>query len=206
MLISNHTYQHTRVCIVRTVTCGDAIPRHPTPKRGNTSIDPSNTGMLRMRFKERMQDWSGGKRGLESRKADAVFDFQELCSMRIRFLRGLSLTTILFGLGYAVLLSNGLSWSQNAANPASGMGAVSAVAPAHVGSSGTSMMASVLLSNGFQQIAIFEQSKQTLAIYHINPASGDIQLKSVRRLDADFALQEFNLSEPTPSTIRKNVR
>lgn len=124
--------------------------------------------------------------------------------MRIRFLRGLSLTTVLFGLGYATLLSNGLSWSQSSAPQ--GMGTVTAVAPAHVGASGSSMMASVLLSNGFQQIAIFEHSKQTLAVYHINPASGDIQLKSVRRMDADFALQEFNLSEPTPSTIRKNVR
>jgi len=68
------------------------------------------------------------------------------------------------------------------------------------------MMASALLSNGFQQIAIFEQTKQTLAVYHINPTSGDIQLKSVRKIEADFFLQEFNLSEPTPSTIRKNVR
>ena len=126
--------------------------------------------------------------------------------MRIRYLRGLSLTTVLFGLGYATLLSNGLTWSQNAATPGPGVVAVSAVAPAHVGSSGTSMMASVLLSNGFQQIAIFEQTKQTLAVYHINPTSGDIQLKSVRKMEADFFLQEFNLSEPTPSTIRKNVR
>lgn len=126
--------------------------------------------------------------------------------MRIRYLRGLSLTTVLFGLGYATLLSNGLTWSQNAATSGPGVGAVSAIAPAHVGSSGTNMMASVLLSNGFQQIAIFDQTKQTLAVYHINPASGDIQLKSVRKLEADFFLQEFNLSEPTPSTIRKNVR
>jgi hypothetical protein len=41
---------------------------------------------------------------------------------------------------------------------------------------------------------------------HINSTTGDIQLKSVRRMDVDFALEEFNLSEPTPLTIRKNVR
>jgi hypothetical protein len=131
--------------------------------------------------------------------------------MNIRWMRGLSLTTILFGLGYACLFSNGPTWSQSAALLPGGTGGspngtVSAIAPAHVGSSGTSMMASVLLSNGFQQVAIFENTKQTLAVYHINPTYGDIQLKSVRRMDADFALQEFNLSEPTPSTIRKNVR
>ena len=68
------------------------------------------------------------------------------------------------------------------------------------------MMASVILSNGIQQLAILDHAKSSIAVYHIEPNTGDIQLKSVRRIDADFALEEFNLSEPTPSTIRKNVR
>jgi hypothetical protein len=81
-----------------------------------------------------------------------------------------------------------------------------AVAPAQAASAGTTMMASVILSNGFQQIAVLDQPKRTMAVYHVDPSNGDIQLKSVRKLDADFSLEEFNLSEPTPSTIRKNVR
>ena len=68
------------------------------------------------------------------------------------------------------------------------------------------MMASVILSNGIQQLAVLDQAKSSIAVYHIEPNTGDIQLKSVRRIDADFSLEEFNLSEPTPSTIRKNVR
>ena len=81
-----------------------------------------------------------------------------------------------------------------------------ALAPAQVASAGTAMMASVILANGFQQLAVVDHAKTTIAVYHIDPSSGDIQLKSVRRFDADFLLEEFNLSEPTPSTIRKNVR
>jgi hypothetical protein len=81
-----------------------------------------------------------------------------------------------------------------------------AIAPAQVASAGNSMMASVILSNGIQQLAVLDQAKSSIAVYHIEPNTGDIQLKSVRRIDADFALEEFNLSEPTPSTIRKNVR
>ena len=117
------------------------------------------------------------------------------------------------GLGFllfvAMLMSP--SWSQSgnwtdqittpAPNPLNG-----AIAPAQVATAGSTMMASVILANGFQQIAVFDHAKTTMAVYHIDPNSGDIQLKSVRRMDADFALEEFNLREPTPSTIRKNVR
>jgi hypothetical protein len=81
-----------------------------------------------------------------------------------------------------------------------------AIAPAQVATAGNSMMASVILANGFQQIVVVDHGKTTMAVYHVDPTRGDILLKSVRRLDADFALEEFNLSEPTPSTIRKNVR
>lgn len=103
--------------------------------------------------------------------------------------------------------SNGLPpLGQSVPSAAPGNNAVVAVAPAHVGSAGSSMMASALLSNGTQQIVIYDHAKQTMAVYQIHPTSGDIQLKGVRKLDADFALQEFNLSSPTPSDIRQNVR
>ncbi|XZE17643.1 hypothetical protein SH449x_002917 [Pirellulaceae bacterium SH449] len=128
--------------------------------------------------------------------------------MRPHLLKGLSITTVLAGLTWYVSYLPNASYSQfppNFAGPQSSH-SVNGGIPAAVASTGTSMMASSVLSNGFQQIAIYDQPKQTMAVYHIDPNSGDIQLKSVRRLDADFALQEFNLSEPTPSTIRKNVR
>jgi hypothetical protein len=130
--------------------------------------------------------------------------------MPLHFSKRLALSSVSAGfLGFAALLMTP-SWSQtgawpdgnatprNTSNPA--------IAPAQVVSNGGSMMASVILANGFQQIAVLDHAKATMAVYHIDPSSGDIQLKSVRRLDADFSLEEFNLSEPTPSTIRKNVR
>jgi hypothetical protein len=102
------------------------------------------------------------------------------------------------------------SWSQTGNSTEQIPGAMiprnAAVASAQVASAGSSMMASVILYNGFQQIAVVDTSKSTMAVYHIDPSSGDIQLKSVRKMDADFLLEEFNLSEPTPSTIRKNIR
>jgi len=67
-------------------------------------------------------------------------------------------------------------------------------------------MSTATLSNGTQQVILIDPSKMTLVVYHIEPTKGDVQLKSVRKIDADFSLEEFNLSEPTPSTIRKNLR
>lgn len=83
---------------------------------------------------------------------------------------------------------------------------ISVVGPSNVAATQSHLMSSATLSNGAQQIVIVDPSRLTMAVYHIDPSKGDAQLKSVRKLDADFSLEEFNLSEPTPSTIRKNLR
>ncbi|MCE2811080.1 MAG: hypothetical protein ACK480_12990 [Planctomycetota bacterium] len=70
----------------------------------------------------------------------------------------------------------------------------------------THLMTTATLSNGQQQLVIVDPAKLTLAVYHIEASRGDIQLRSVRKIDADFSLEEFNLSEPTPSTIRRNAK
>ena len=71
---------------------------------------------------------------------------------------------------------------------------------------GSHLMSSVALSNGMQQIVLVEPAKQTMAVYHIDPTRGEIHLKSVRKIDADFAIEEFNATEPTPTAIRRNTR
>jgi hypothetical protein len=83
---------------------------------------------------------------------------------------------------------------------------VMVVGQSNAAATGTHLMSSATLSNGSQQIVLVDPAKMTLAVYHVEPNKGDVQLKSVRRIDADFSLEEFNLSEPTPTTIRKNLR
>jgi hypothetical protein len=92
-----------------------------------------------------------------------------------------------------------------ATNQLSGSG-VAVVGNSSAAASQTHLMSTATLSNGAQQVVLIDPAKFTLAVYHIEPGKGDIQLKSVRKIDADFMLEEFNLSEPTPSTIRKNLR
>jgi hypothetical protein len=83
---------------------------------------------------------------------------------------------------------------------------VAVIGPSNAAATGTHLMSTATLSNGSQQVVLIDPSKMTLVVYHVEPTKGDVQLKSVRKIDADFSLEEFNLSEPTPSTIRKNVR
>ena len=73
-------------------------------------------------------------------------------------------------------------------------------------SNATHLMSSATLSNGFQQIVLVDPAKQTMAVYHIDPSRGEIHLKSVRKIDADFSIEEFNATEPTPTAIRRNTR
>lgn len=48
----------------------------------------------------------------------------------------------------------------------------------------------------------FDPVRQVFAVYHVDSASGQIMLKSVRRLSADLQLEQFNSSTPAPKDIQ----
>ncbi|GIW99447.1 MAG: hypothetical protein KatS3mg111_2780 [Pirellulaceae bacterium] len=58
------------------------------------------------------------------------------------------------------------------------------------------------LPNGTQQVLVVEPNSKTLALYHIDPSQGLIQLKSVRRIAWDLTIEEFNGQPPLPRDIR----
>lgn len=57
-------------------------------------------------------------------------------------------------------------------------------------------------SSGANQIVLVDSAKRVMAVYVIAPDTGIIQLKSVRNLGADFQLEEFNGSDPSPAKVR----
>lgn len=76
-------------------------------------------------------------------------------------------------------------------------------AAAHTGPTlGDTQVLSTLLPTGFQQIVVVDTRQQVMAVYHIEPAGGKIQLKSVRKLQMDLAIEQFNATEPLPSEMR----
>ncbi|TWU00210.1 hypothetical protein Pla108_11560 [Botrimarina colliarenosi] len=56
--------------------------------------------------------------------------------------------------------------------------------------------------NGPHTALIFDPVRQVFAVYHVDSASGQIMLKSVRNLSADLRLPQFNSSNPAPKDIQ----
>lgn len=48
----------------------------------------------------------------------------------------------------------------------------------------------------------FDPVRQVFAVYHVDSASGQIMLKSVRNVSADLRLEQFNSSNPAPKDIQ----
>lgn len=65
---------------------------------------------------------------------------------------------------------------------------------------------SAIVQNGnqqpIQQIVVVDTRQQTMAVYHIASQTGRIELKSVRKIQMDLTIEQFNASEPLPSDMR----
>jgi hypothetical protein len=55
---------------------------------------------------------------------------------------------------------------------------------------------------GRQQVAVIDPRGRALAVYHIDRATGELSLKSVRNLTWDLQIEDFNSTNPTPREIR----
>lgn len=62
---------------------------------------------------------------------------------------------------------------------------------------------STLLPTGVQQIVVVDLTEKTMAVYHIDPAQGKIQLRSVRKLIWDLRMEQFNGQSPLPSELQQ---
>jgi hypothetical protein len=55
---------------------------------------------------------------------------------------------------------------------------------------------------GRQQITIVDPRQRVMAVYHVDRATGALALKSVRNLQFDLLIEDFNSTNPTPREIR----
>ncbi len=69
--------------------------------------------------------------------------------------------------------------------------------------SGNLQMISSMLPTGVQQLVVMDVPKRTMAVYHVDPAQGKIQLKSVRALSWDLRMEHFNGQPPLPSELQQ---
>lgn len=55
---------------------------------------------------------------------------------------------------------------------------------------------------GRQQVTVVDPRRQVMAVYHIDRNTGSITLRSVRNVQWDMVMEDFNSGSPTPREIR----
>ncbi len=58
-------------------------------------------------------------------------------------------------------------------------------------------------ADGPQQVTLVDTQKRVMSVYHIDRATGEITLKSVRSVHWDLLMEEFNGQSPLPREIRR---
>jgi hypothetical protein len=59
------------------------------------------------------------------------------------------------------------------------------------------------LDDGRRLLIVIDPATRHAAVYHVDPASGSLTLKSVRDISWDLAVDEFNAQEPRPAALKK---
>jgi hypothetical protein len=59
------------------------------------------------------------------------------------------------------------------------------------------------LDDGRQMLLVVDQEQRALAIYHVDPATGTVALKSSRDISWDLLVGDFNAQEPKPASLRR---
>ena len=54
-------------------------------------------------------------------------------------------------------------------------------------------------------VTVIDTSQRTMAVYHIDRATGEITLKSVRNFTWDLQMKDFNTGKPLPQDIRSGL-
>ena len=57
-----------------------------------------------------------------------------------------------------------------------------------------------------QQLTVIDPRTRTMCIYHVDPATGVVALKSVRNIQWDLMMDEFNGVSPLPREIRSMLQ
>ncbi|MFO0901937.1 MAG: hypothetical protein U0939_02990 [Pirellulales bacterium] len=55
---------------------------------------------------------------------------------------------------------------------------------------------------GAQQLILVDARARVIGVYHVDRATGQVVLKSVRNVQGDLQMDEFNSGDPTPQEIR----
>jgi hypothetical protein len=111
---------------------------------------------------------------------------------------GLSMLTV-FVLAWWATSADFPAWGQSPKQP-SAQPALAARVP--LAAAGDLMAFSSETGSGPAQVTVIDVKSRVMAVYHVDRATGQIELKSVRNIQADLLMDEFNAMRPLPREIR----
>ena len=56
--------------------------------------------------------------------------------------------------------------------------------------------------DGRQLLTVVDPAQRVIAVYHVDPSSGELSLRSVRNIQWDLRMVQFNGATPLPQEIR----
>ncbi len=59
------------------------------------------------------------------------------------------------------------------------------------------------LEDGRHLLLVLDQEQRAVAVYHLDPASGTLTLKSTRDIRWDLLVGDFNTQDPKPAALQK---
>lgn len=120
-------------------------------------------------------------------------------------MRATAVVTALAAVTWMVLSQSGMpegaAWAQVPASQSAKLDG-SGNLVTHAGVAGDMIALSTPTRQGPQLLTIVDAKQRTVAIYHVDAATGEIALRSVRQIEWDLKLSEFNSDSPLPGEIR----
>jgi hypothetical protein len=115
----------------------------------------------------------------------------------------------LFGVVLGTLLAIGLAVEQGFSEPTAAVtnpvASYQTVQPSNHQPAGNLITHVLPADGGPQALVVVDPGQRVLAVYHVDKATGEIVLRSVRNITWDLQMVEFNSGEPLPQDIR-NMR
>jgi len=96
-----------------------------------------------------------------------------------------------------------LTWSDAGPRPSALWGQLPATIETQgVSAAGPLIALSSAAGDGRQQVVVIDTRNQAMTVYHVAHETGTISLRSVRNIQADFLMDEYNTDVPLPREIR----
>jgi len=106
------------------------------------------------------------------------------------------------GISIGIALAIGTAWLMQSPREAMAQQPAPADPRATRGQGGELIVFALPYKEGQQQVTVVDTKARAMSVYLVDPASGEIALKGVRRIDYDLLMEEFNSTSPTPREIR----